>query len=156
MAAARHDYDWLVIGVHVWRVNECAPAGRDQHLAEFPTTVVGLLTWSDWLAAFGVTQVTMEATGVYWKPVWAILEDEFECVLVNARQGVSPRLAGSQFHALQVSRHHARDARRRIRAELRARSRSGRDERGSRDERNSVACPTGSRGAGSLIQTSTT
>jgi transposase len=27
----------------------------------------------------------MEATGVYWKPVWAILEDEFDCLLVNAR-----------------------------------------------------------------------
>ena len=33
----------------------------------------------------GVTQVAMEATGVYWQPVWAILEDDFECVLVNAR-----------------------------------------------------------------------
>jgi len=59
--------------------------GREQHLAEFPTTVAGLLTLRDWLAAFGVQQVTMEATGVFWKPVWAILEDEFECVLVNAR-----------------------------------------------------------------------
>jgi transposase len=27
----------------------------------------------------------MEATGVHWKPVWAVLEDEFECLLVNAR-----------------------------------------------------------------------
>ena len=35
--------------------------------------------------AHGVTQVAMEATGVYWKPPWAILEDEFECLLVNAR-----------------------------------------------------------------------
>jgi transposase len=58
---------------------------REQHAAEFATTVVGLLVLRDWLAAFGVTQVTMEATGVFWKPVWAILEDEFECVLVNAR-----------------------------------------------------------------------
>ena len=33
----------------------------------------------------GCTQVAMEATGVYWKPVWAILEDEFELLLVNAR-----------------------------------------------------------------------
>jgi transposase len=58
---------------------------REQHVAEFPTTVAGLLTLSDWLAAFGVEQVVMEATGVFWKPVWAILEDEFECLLVNAR-----------------------------------------------------------------------
>jgi transposase len=54
-------------------------------VAEFPTTVAGLLTLRDWLAAFGVEQVVMEATGVYWKPVWAILEDEFDCLLVNAR-----------------------------------------------------------------------
>ena len=35
----------------------------------------GLLALGDWLEAHGVTQVAMEATGVYWKPVWAILED---------------------------------------------------------------------------------
>jgi transposase len=32
-----------------------------------------------------VTHVAMEATGVYWQPVWHVLEDEFECMLVNAR-----------------------------------------------------------------------
>ena len=54
-------------------------------MAEFATTVRGLLALRDWLAAHGVQQVAMEATGVYWKPPWAILEDEFECLLVNAR-----------------------------------------------------------------------
>lgn len=78
------------LDVHKTQVTACVrvPAqdgGREQHVAEFPTTVAGLLTLRDWLAAHGVTQVTMEATHVYWKPVWAILEDEFECVLVNAR-----------------------------------------------------------------------
>ena len=42
---------------------------REQHVAEFPTKVAGLLTLFDWLAAFGVEQVVMEATGVLWKPV---------------------------------------------------------------------------------------
>lgn len=32
-----------------------------------------------------MSQVALEATGVYWKPVWAILEDDFDCLLVNAR-----------------------------------------------------------------------
>jgi transposase len=78
------------LDVHKAQVTACVrtPAedgGREQHIAEFPTTVTGLLTLRDWLVAHGVTQVTMEATGVYWKPVWAILEDEFECILVNAR-----------------------------------------------------------------------
>jgi transposase len=78
------------LDVHKAQVTACVrvPAGgggREQHVAEFSTTVGGLLTLRDWLAAHGVTQVTMEATGVFWKPVWAILEDEFECLLVNAR-----------------------------------------------------------------------
>src|SRR5207244_9018280 len=58
---------------------------REQHVAEFKTTVQGLLALRDWLMAHGATQVAMEASGVYWKPPWAILEDEFECLLVNAR-----------------------------------------------------------------------
>src|SRR5947208_2906538 len=58
---------------------------REQHVAEFQTTVRGLLALRDWLAAHRVGQVVMEATGVYWKAPWAILEDEFECLLVNAR-----------------------------------------------------------------------
>ena len=45
----------------------------------------GLLAPRDWLNAHRVEQVVMEATGVDWKAPWAILEDEFECLLVNAR-----------------------------------------------------------------------
>jgi transposase len=58
---------------------------RLQETREFSTTVTGLLVLHDWLAAHRVTQVAMEATGTYWKPVWAILEDDFQCLLVNAR-----------------------------------------------------------------------
>lgn len=78
------------LDVHKAQVTACvrvpaADGGREQKVAEFPTTVRGLLTLRDWLAAHRVQQVTMEATGVYWKPVWAILEDEFPLLLVNAR-----------------------------------------------------------------------
>ena len=78
------------LDVHKEQVTACVrvpdgAGGREQHVVEFATTVGGLLTLRDWLAAHGVTQVTMEATGVFWKPVWAILEDEFELLLVNAR-----------------------------------------------------------------------
>lgn len=78
------------LDVHKAQVTACVrtpgPAGeRNEHVGEFPTTVAGLLTLRDWLVAHQVGQVTMEATGVYWKPVWAVLEDEFELVLVNAR-----------------------------------------------------------------------
>ena len=78
------------LDVHKEQVTACVRVpgegrSREQHVAEFPTTVAGLLTLRDWLVAFGVEQVVMEATGVFWKPVWAILEDEFDCLLVNAR-----------------------------------------------------------------------
>jgi transposase len=39
----------------------------------------------DWLKSLGITHVAMESTGVYWKPVYNILEEDFEIVLVNAR-----------------------------------------------------------------------
>src|SRR3954468_4349700 len=58
---------------------------RVEHVAQFQTTVRGLLALRDWLEAHRVDRVAMEATGVYWKPVWAILEDRFDCLLVNAR-----------------------------------------------------------------------
>jgi hypothetical protein len=63
------------LDVHKAQVTACVRvpavdgAGREQHVAEFATTVRGLLTLRDWLAAHRVGQVTMEATGVYWKPV---------------------------------------------------------------------------------------
>jgi transposase len=51
----------------------------------FPTTTSGLLALSDWLSANGCTHVAMEATRVYWKPVWHVLSDgEIELILANA------------------------------------------------------------------------
>jgi transposase len=78
------------LDVHKAQVTACVRVpvrgrGRVQEVAEFGTTVTGLLALRDWLKAHRVTQVAMEATGVYWKPVWAILEDDFDCLLVNAR-----------------------------------------------------------------------
>src|SRR6516165_1123679 len=78
------------LDVHNASVTACVrrPAGggrREQFIEEFSTTARGLLALRDWLAAYQVTQVAMEATGTYWKPVWAVLEDDFRCVLVNAR-----------------------------------------------------------------------
>ena len=66
--------------VRIWKGREL-----EEQVAEFATTVYGLLALRDWLEALGVKQVAMEATGVYWKPVWAVLEDRFELLLVNAR-----------------------------------------------------------------------
>lgn len=50
----------------------------------FGTMTVELLTLADWLEACGVRQVAMESTGVYWKPIFHILEGRFEVMVVNA------------------------------------------------------------------------
>src|ERR671921_1498762 len=51
----------------------------------FATMTADLLALGDWLAANGVTHVALESTGVYWEPVWNLLEDRFALLLVNAQ-----------------------------------------------------------------------
>jgi transposase len=64
------------------RIHEGAAA---QHSVEtFGTTTKDLLALHDWLSEHGCTHVAMETTGVYWKPVWHVLEGSFELVLANA------------------------------------------------------------------------
>src|SRR6266571_8850611 len=58
---------------------------RLQETRTFATTTRGLLTLADWLASYGVTLVGMESTGCYWKPVFYVLEQRFECWLLNAQ-----------------------------------------------------------------------
>ena len=60
--------------------------GRDQEVRTFPTFTSGLEALADWLAAEAVTEVVMEATGQYWKPIWYVLEERgVALMLVNAR-----------------------------------------------------------------------
>jgi len=51
----------------------------------FATTTAALVGLQEWLSTHAVTHVAMEATGVYWKPVWHLLEEHFELVLANAQ-----------------------------------------------------------------------
>lgn len=61
--------------------------GRAEVVRRFSTFTDGLVELRDWLASEGVSQVAMEATGSYWKPVWHVLEDgDFELLLVNPTQ----------------------------------------------------------------------
>ena len=61
------------------------PGGRRaQTVQTFGTTAANLLALRDWLEAQGVTHVAMESTGVYWRPVYYVLEEGFTCLLVNA------------------------------------------------------------------------
>jgi transposase len=80
------------LDVHKDTVMACmrAPAvdgSRAEEVREFRTYTSGLRALRRWLAEAGVTQVAMEATGVYWKPVWYVLEEHagWELLLVNAQ-----------------------------------------------------------------------
>jgi transposase len=76
------------LDVHKQTVVACVRIASDgaplQQVRTFETTTSGLLALADWLESFGVQQAAMEATGVYWKPVWHVLEGHFELVLANA------------------------------------------------------------------------
>lgn len=72
--------DTVVAGI---RLAAGGPARTE--VRTFDTTTPGLLALSAWLAGQGCTHVAMEATGVYWKPVWHILSDgDFTLILANA------------------------------------------------------------------------
>jgi hypothetical protein len=57
--------------------------GREDLRARYSTMAADLLGLRDWLKGLGVTHVAMESSGVYWKPVFYVLEDEFELLLVK-------------------------------------------------------------------------
>lgn len=59
--------------------------GIKQETREFSTYTRSLISLRDWLLKNGITHVAMESTGVYWKPVFNILGEHFQIILVNAR-----------------------------------------------------------------------
>lgn len=76
------------LDVHKKSVYACAIWAGDkgekkQEVRSFGTFTADLLKLADWLRRHGVTHVAMEATGVFWRPVWAVLEGQFELLLVN-------------------------------------------------------------------------
>jgi transposase len=65
------------------RIASCGEASVS--VRTFTTTTAGLIELCEWLEKNGCTHVAMEATGVYWKPVWQVLADSsFELILANA------------------------------------------------------------------------
>jgi transposase len=63
----------------------CVTTPLHDEVRTFGTTTSELMALSEWLASHHVTHVAMEATGVYWKPVWHLLEGDFDLVLANAQ-----------------------------------------------------------------------
>lgn len=77
------------LDVHQAELTACVrvPEGSGEtveSIRSFGTTTPDLLALRDWLSSAGVTHVAMESTGVYWKPVYYVLEEDFELLLVNA------------------------------------------------------------------------
>ena len=66
------------------RVPDRATGGPAELVRTFGTTTPDLLELAEWLRGLGVTDVAMESTGVYWKPVYYLLEDQFRALLANA------------------------------------------------------------------------
>jgi transposase len=60
-----------------------ADGGRESRTETFGTMTADLIALRDWLHAYGVTHVALESTGVYWKPIYYVLEDGFELLLIN-------------------------------------------------------------------------
>jgi transposase len=58
---------------------------RQKEIRTFQTVLAELVTLKVWLQEVGCTHVAMESTGVYWKPVWNVLEGPFELVLAKAQ-----------------------------------------------------------------------
>ena len=74
------------LDVHKKTIVACLlTARKPKEIQSFRTTTQELLRLRDWLQAAGCTHVAMEATGVYWKPVYNLLEDAFELLVVNAQ-----------------------------------------------------------------------
>ena len=78
------------LDVHQKSVTACVllssadPGPPRKDVRVFSTMTDGLLALSDWLAGQGVTHAALESTGVYWKPVWNVLEGNIALLLVNA------------------------------------------------------------------------
>jgi transposase len=73
------------LDVHAKRVVACLITRGRKEIRTFATMTEELLQLGDWLSRVGCTHVAIESTGVYWKPVFNILEGLLTVILVNAR-----------------------------------------------------------------------
>ena len=78
------------IDVHKKNIVVCLLTGQSDAkpqttIKTFSTMTGDLLACREWLVSEGCTHVAMESTGVYWKPIFNILEDHLEVILANAR-----------------------------------------------------------------------
>ena len=72
------------LDVHKKTVVACVMAPEGKETRTFNTMTKDLLALADWLAEHQVTHVAMESTGVYWQPIYNLLEADFTLLVVNA------------------------------------------------------------------------
>lgn len=73
------------LDVHKKTVVACIITTRTKETRTFSTMTKDLLELKDWLSECGVTHVAMESTGVFWKPIYNLLEDDFKVMVINAQ-----------------------------------------------------------------------
>ena len=73
------------LDVHQESITACIHSGKQKQIEKFGTTTQELEVLKNWLHEHEITHVAMESTGVYWKPVFNIIGEDFEILLVNAR-----------------------------------------------------------------------
>ena len=77
------------LDVHKASISACilvhGPGGKERYLRRFGTMTANIAELAGWLAAHGAVNLALESTGVYWKPIWNLLEDQFKLTLVNAQ-----------------------------------------------------------------------
>ena len=80
---------WMCIRRRSWRRCGCPERRRRSRRVvteTFGTMTADLIALREWLQAYGVTHVALESTGVYWKPVYYVLEDAFTLLLINMQE----------------------------------------------------------------------
>jgi transposase len=93
------------IDVHKKTVVACvivpgAQSGEvEKETQTYATIADDLGALGQWLQAKGVTHIAMESTGMYWKPVFNLLEGQFAIVVVNAERIKAPRVATGQLYS---------------------------------------------------------
>jgi len=101
------------LDVHKATIVACALIAQEgrarprKEYATFPTTAAGLASLAAWLKGLGVEQVGMEATGVYWRPVYAVLEAQggFELIGANAQAHQDGAGAQDRHQGCRVAGH---------------------------------------------------
>src|SRR5260370_18546765 len=80
-------------------------AGEFQkEIRHFTTMTKDILVLADWLTSVGCTHVAMESTGVYWRPIWNLLEGLFELLLVNAEPHQSRTWPQDRYERCRMDR----------------------------------------------------